>query len=107
MPATALIRTWVEDRLVAQELGDIARSQLVAALRAVLADLDPLRAHLTGQPQIRARHRLAGSGQAARLPRGARRSPRPLVEFGGLQRTLYALRYLGRPARRSGLLGTC
>lgn len=46
VPATALIRSWVEDRLVAQETGDIGRDQLVAALRSVLADLDPLRAHL-------------------------------------------------------------
>ena len=46
MPATTLMRTWVEDRLVAQELGNVDRDQLVAALRAVLADLDPLRAHL-------------------------------------------------------------
>jgi hypothetical protein len=46
VPATALIRGWVEDRLVAQETGDIGQDQLVAALRAVLADLDPLRAHL-------------------------------------------------------------
>jgi hypothetical protein len=46
VPATTLMRTWVEDRLVAQELGNVDRDQLVAALRAVLADLDPLRAHL-------------------------------------------------------------
>lgn len=46
VPATALIRGWVEDRLVAQETGDIGRDQLVAVLRSVLADLDPLRAHL-------------------------------------------------------------
>ncbi len=49
VPATALIRSWVEDRLVAQETGDIGRDQLVAALRSVLADLDPLRAHLAGE----------------------------------------------------------
>lgn len=46
VPATALIRGWVEDRLVAQETGDVSRDRLVAALRAVLADLDPLRTDL-------------------------------------------------------------
>lgn len=45
-PATALIRGWVEDRLMAQEAGEVSRDRLVAALRAVLADLDPLRTHL-------------------------------------------------------------
>ncbi|MGH3853859.1 MAG: CopG family antitoxin [Pseudonocardiaceae bacterium] len=49
VPATALIRSWVEDRLAAQETGDIGRDQLVAMLRSVLADLDPLRAYLAGE----------------------------------------------------------
>ncbi|MEO7194330.1 MAG: CopG family antitoxin [Pseudonocardiaceae bacterium] len=49
VPATALIRGWVEDRLAAQETGDIGRDRLVATLRSVLADLDPLRAYLTGE----------------------------------------------------------
>jgi len=46
VPPTALIRGWVEDRLMAQEAGEVSRDRLMAALRSVLADLDPLRTHL-------------------------------------------------------------